>query len=479
MTRSVSEIAGYVESNRELLVGAADSIWDFAEMAFHESRSAELLADLLEREGFSVERGVAGMETAFVATFGDRGPVIALLGEYDALSGLNQKAGCARKSAAVAGGAGHGCGHHALGAGALGAALAVKRFLEASGLPGTVRYYGCPAEEGGSGKSFMVRDGLFSDVDCALTWHPCDTTGLFSGRSLSNIGATYSFRGMSAHAAGYPHLGRSALDAVELMDIGVNYLREHVIPEARMHYAITDTGGSSPNVVQAQARVFYYLRAPSPEEVAAIKERVDAVARGAALMTGTRLKVEFHKAVASLMPNSTLDDLLYRTMAVLPLPDYDDADRAEAAKYGKTIVGREQSLKELARELGAIEGRELMQHLGEPIYAFIKPRPEKEPLLFGSTDVGDVSMTCPTAQIHAATWAAGTPFHSWQAVAQGKSALSHKGMLYASKVLAIAAASLFENPGLVARAKEELSGRLGGRPFVSLTPADAKPQVTR
>lgn len=332
------------------------------------------------------------------------------------------------------------------GVGTAGAAIAVKSYLEESGKQGTVVYYGCPGEEGGSGKAFMVRDGAFAGVDCAITWHPSDLTGLFTGRCLASIGAIYHFKGISAHAGGLAYIGRSALDAVELMDVGANYLREHIISDARIHYAITDTGGKSPNVVQSHASVFYYMRAPKPEYVRDMYERIGNIAKGAALMTGTQVEIEFVRGVNSLMPNSCLNHVMQCNMEEIGLPEYDENDWKTAEKFRNTLDAKDVTFQELLDTMTRAEQRKVIDYQGRDIYDFITPELSMEPLLFGSTDVGDVSMTCPVVQLHAATYAAGTPLHSWQAVAQGKEPLMHKGELYAAKVMAGTAVDLFENP---------------------------------
>lgn len=325
----------------------------------------------------------------------------------------------------------------------------------------------------------MVRDGAFAGVDCAITWHPSDLTGLFTGRCLASIGAIYHFKGISAHAGGLAYIGRSALDAVELMDVGANYLREHIISDARIHYAITDTGGKSPNVVQSHASVFYYMRAPKPEYVRDMYERIGNIAKGAALMTGTQVEIEFVRGVNSLMPNSCLNHVMQCNMEEIGLPEYDENDWKTAEKFRNTLDAKDVTFQELLDTMTRAEQKKVIDYQGRDIYDFITPELSMEPLLFGSTDVGDVSMTCPVVQLHAATYAAGTPLHSWQAVAQGKEPLMHKGELYAAKVMAGTAVDLFENPELVEEAKNELEERLEGHPFQSLMHKDTKPKLKR
>lgn len=468
-----------IESRQELLCALNDYIWDHPEIAFQEKKASNRIIEILEAEGFAVERGLAGLPTAFSASFGEGHPVVAVLGEYDALDGLSQKADCFHREKEPDTELGHGCGHQALGTGALGAVLGIKRFLEDCKIQGTVVYYGCPAEEGGSGKSFMVRDGVFDDVDCAFTWHPCDSTDLFSGRTLAVIGVTYHFTGVSAHAAGLAHIGRSALDAVELMNVGANYLREHVPQETRIHYAITDAGGRSPNVVPAKASVFYYLRSPEPDTLLEIYERVNKIAEGAALMTGTQVEVEYHKGMNSLLPNTVLDNIMYDNLKSVPYMEYTEEDIHYAGKMKDTIQNQQTTFEELLAVLDHEDKQKILPGREDVIYRFIKPRPSIEPLMYGSTDVGDVSLVCPVSQIHAATWAAGTQMHTWQAVAQGKSSILHKGMLYAAKVMACSAADVFTAPELIEQAKKEMKERTAGQKAVTLMFADAKPQLTR
>lgn len=468
-----------LDEYQEQLFQASDAIWDQPEIAFQEYHSMDVLCEMLEKEGFTVEKNLVEIPTAFRAVYGYGSPRIAFLGEFDALDGMSQEAGCFEKKSLEGQCFGHGCGHHAIAVGAAGAAIAVKNYLEENQKEGTVIFYGCPGEEGGSGKAFMVRDGAFENVDCAITWHPSDLTGLFTGRCLASIGAIYHFEGISAHAGGLAHIGRSALDAVELMDVGANYLREHMISDARIHYAITDTGGKSPNVVQSHASVFYYMRAPEPSYVKELFERIGNIAKGAALMTGTEVEVEFVRGVNSLMPNSCLNHVMYKNMVEVGLPEYDEQDWQKASKYRETLDAKDVTFQELLDTMTRDEKKEVMAYKGKAIYDFITPELLAEPLLFGSTDVGDVSMVCPVVQLHAATYAAGTPLHSWQAVAQGKEPLMHKGELYAAKVMAGTAIDLFENNSLVEQAKEELTERLGEHPFESLMQKDVKPKINR
>ena len=457
-----TRINDVIESKKDKLTALSDGIWNNPETAFTEHNSVKLMCDVLESEGFTVEKGVAGIETAYTAKFGSGKPVIGLLGEFDALSGLSQVAGCTEKTALTVGANGHGCGHHLLGTAGIGAAIAIKDYLEATGKEGTVIFFGCPGEEGGSGKAFMAREGVFDVLDCALSWHPGDATNAWSGSTLANVQVAYKFKGIAAHAAAVPHLGRSALDAVELMNVGVNYLREHVIPEARMHYAVTNTGGFSPNVVQAEAEVLYLIRAPKNAQVQEIYKRINKIAQGAALMTETELEIDFIKACSNIIPNNVLERVLNEKLREIPHPTYTAEELALAEKFRATSPGKGATIADYMEKVtGAEAKKELLALDAKPILDVVMPYIPSETALAGSSDVGDASWVCPTAQINVASYALDTPGHSWQLVAQGKEGPAHKGMLYAGKVMAAAAVKLLENPDLIAQAKEEHKLRVG------------------
>ncbi|WP_151736878.1 M20 family metallopeptidase [Paenibacillus tengchongensis] len=466
----IQDVTAYIEGKRDVFIDVSDRIWGFAETRFAEFESADTLCKALEQEGFSVERGVAGLATGFVGSFGSGSPVIAILGEFDALAGLSQQAGQASFDPVVPGANGHGCGHNLLGAGSLAAAVAVKDYLLEHGITGTVRYYGCPAEESGSGKAYMARAGLFSDVDAAFCWHPATMNVVMHMSSLANLHVHFKFAGRSAHAAAAPHLGRSALDAVELMNVGVNYLREHMIPEARVHYAVTNTGGFAPNVVQAEAEVNYLVRAPKAAQVSELFERVLDVARGAALMTGTKMSYHYEGGAANLIPNAALEGKMYEFMTGLALPEYTEEELAFAKEIYAAIP--EEDKASAARQGGkALHG----MLAARPLAGFVAPPMEKLVVMPASTDVGDVSWNVPTAQCGTATWAYATPIHAWQTVAQGKSSYAHKGMLLAGKAMACTAIAALLDPSLVAAAKAELVQRLDGEAYVSLFPDEVQP----
>jgi aminobenzoyl-glutamate utilization protein B len=466
---AVNRVNELVDAKSAGFTALADRVWGYAEIRFSETRSAADQESALKAEGFRVTSGVAGLPTAFVAEAGSGGPVIAILGEYDALAGLSQVAGSAEKQAEVPDGNGHGCGHNLLGAAALAAAVAVKDYLAAEGIAGTVRYYGCPAEEGGSGKTYMVRDGLFDDVDAALTWHPGTITHVMTCSSLANIQAYFRFTGRASHAAASPELGRSALDAVELMNVGVNYMREHMPQEARVHYAVTNTGGISPNVVQAEAEVLYLIRAPEMSVVEELFARVRKIAEGAALMTETEVAMTLDRATSSLLPNGVLERTLQESLTELEAVPFDAADEAFGRDLRRTL-----SVQDIAASFKMAD-----QEVDESavMVGKVLPLSQTRGLLSGSTDVGDVSRVVPTAQFWGACYTVGTPFHSWQLVAQGKSPAAHKGMIFAAKALAGAAIKLLHSPQTVAAAKAELAHRMRGKPYHSPVPADVKPRM--
>ncbi|MDR2899286.1 MAG: amidohydrolase [Clostridiales bacterium] len=470
-------VVDYISQKADFFYDVSDKVWEVPETAFEEYKSMEILCNALETEGFKVERGIAGIETAFSGTFGSGYPVIGILGEFDSLSGISQVSGITEKKVLVDGGNGHGCGHNMLGAGSLAAAVGIKKYLEETGKSGTVIYFGTPGEEGGSGKAFMARAGVFDKLDFALCWHPAYSNEVWAESSLANYQVKYIYKGISAHAAGNPHQGRSALDAVELMNIGVQFLREHVITDARIHYAITNTGGYSPNVVQPYAEVLYLVRAPKTQQVEEIYKRVNKIAQGAALMTETELEIDFVKACSNLVPNNVLEEVLYENLKEVELPKYTAEEMKLAEEMFKAVEsGVEGSKKKLSYAATKEEAAALLPKLDDAILDFVFPYKPSEAPMPGSTDVGDVSWVCPTSQVYVATWVNGTPGHSWQIVSQGKTAQAHKGMLYAGQVLACSAIDLIEHPEKIEAAKKELNERLGGHKYVCAIPADVKPR---
>jgi aminobenzoyl-glutamate utilization protein B len=475
----VNAVAAAIDQMKPDFTRLSDQIWDFAELKFEERQSSDLLATALEENGFSVERGVAGMNTAFIGESGSGRPVIAFLGEFDALSGMSQASDVARPQAVTAGATGHGCGHNLLGVGSLMAAIAVARHLKRNGLPGTVRYYGCPGEEGGSGKTFMVRAGLFADVDTALTWHPAPFNGVRSTNNLAVIEYFYRFKGMAAHASNAAHLGRSALDAVELMNVGVNFLREHMPQDCRVHYAITDAGGRAANVVQANAEVLYLIRAPEMPQALELAARVEKVARGAAMMTETDVEIVFDTASTNLLPNITLETAMHENMVALGPIAFDEADLAFAKSIQDTFTDeaikssiRLYQIKKDVFSNSKVDG-------STPLHLGLRDFEGQSHFRAGSTDVGDVSWVTPTAQCWTPTWAIGTNPHTWQVVAQGKSPAAHKAMAHAAKTLAATGISLLTSPDLLAAAKAEWAEKTDGKPYVCPIPAEIMPDQFR
>ncbi len=453
---NVEEIWTLVDSKREAFFELSDRVWETPELNYQEVLSSEAHLEMLRAQGFRVTQHVADLPTALMGEAGEDGPVIAILGEFDALPGLSQAAGIAAAQPLTEGGHGHGCGHNLLGAGALMAATAVKDYLDKHKLKGRVRYYGCPAEEGGSAKGFMVRAGVFDDVDIAISWHPACFPAVNNPVSLACNELNFHFTGRSSHAAATPHLGRSALDAVELMNVGVNYMREHMPSTARVHYALIDAGGPAPNVVQAKATVRYLVRGRDLPELQALVARVKKIAEGAALMTETQVRSEVVSGDANLVGNGTLEALMHKHLLHLGPPHFDARDKAFAEKIQATLSADDVVA---AFRRGGVPLRK-----GLPLADAIVPLGAGDTSLVGSTDVGTVSWVVPTVQMRGATWTIGTPGHSWQVVAQGKSALAHKGMEHCAKVMAATALDLIRKPDLIAEAKADLQDRSLARP---------------
>ena len=471
----VNEIKKLVDAKKEAFLHAGDLVWEYAEIGFKEFQSAKALTDVLKAEGFAVEEGVAGIPTAFVASWGEGKPIIGLLGEYDALPALKHAAGDPVESSEIVSENGHGCGHNLLGAGALGAAVAIKDYMQAHGLKGTIRYYGCPGEEFGSGKMFMARAGLFDDLDAAFTWHGGAYNAITADHSLANLCAYFKFKGRTSHAAGSPHLGRSALDACELMNVGCNYLREHILPDERIHYAYTDVGGSAPNVVQDHACVFYYVRSPRLYQVLDLYERVKDVARGAALMTGTQLEIVLNDGLCDYVPNDTLSKLLYESFCEAGGPKFSEEEKALAAEFAKTFDPA--AVADKARTLAAHFGPEVAEKYKDQILVEdIFPYHASDMISSGSTDVGDVSYCAPTAQMNVSTWALCTTGHTWQVTAQSGSNIGRTGTVKAAKVLALASIKAMQNPELLEKAKEEWKKTTGGK-YVCPVTDDVQPAL--
>lgn len=437
-----SRLLAAIDAARPRHVELARALWREPELGFLETQSSARLADELARAGFRVERGVAGMPTAFVASFGSGEPVVGLLAEFDALPGMSQAATPTR-SPVEPDAPGHACGHHLFGPAVVAAASASAAWLASAKLPGTLRVYGTPAEEGGGGKCYMVRAGLFDDADAVLAWHPRDRNDPSAPHSLAVIAADFTFHGTAAHASAAPERGRSALDGVEAFDHMVNLLREHVPADTRIHYVITD-GGDAPNIVPARAKVSYYVRHPDMHTLDGIFERVCKAAEGAALGTGTTVEREIVSAYYPILANETLTRLQAANMRLVGGVTYDAREREFALELLKSLPDAKLPLESAA--------------------TIAEPDPTAG---VGSTDVGDVSWAAPTTQFFAATWVPGTPAHSWQAVASGGTTIGEKGMLVAAKTLALTVYDVFTDPQVVAQARAEFARSVGGRKWTS------------
>lgn len=450
----------------------SDKLWEYAEPGMREYKSAGAYAEFLKNEGFTVNEKICGMDTAFEGVYGSGSPVICFLAEYDALSGLNQRANIFNQEKDSDSDTGQGCGHHLLGVGSLYGACLYKEYLEKNGLSGTVKFVGCPGEEAGSGKTYLARDGYFDDCDIALTWHPGIFNQVVTGSSQSCTAIYFKFKGIASHAASAPHLGRSALDAAELMNVGVNYLREHMEDSDRVHYAYIDAGGKAPNVVQNLTILKYFVRSKNNHDCSSLTERVINCAKGAALMTGTEVEVIFDEGLSNTISNQTLENVLVETMK----EDYDlsyGLDECEyLSKYKSSFDGK------INIPLMVKDEHKLKEDIkNNVICSYIIEKEHHGICQMGSTDVGDVSWCVPTGQFNTACFAYGASGHSWQWVAQGKSSVADKGMKYAGRVLCDAAIKLHNNPELIEKAKRELKLKLDGESYKCPIPKDVKPHV--
>jgi len=433
---TMSEISALIDARSGESAKTARQLWEWAEVGYQEQKSSDLLKQSLQSNGFKITSGVAGIPTAFTAEYGEGGPVIAILAEYDALPGINQDA-VATRSPIDGKGAAHACGHNLFGAGSVEAAIAVSKWLTKTGTPGRVRLYGTPAEEGGSGKVYMVRAGLFNDVDIALHWHADDENSAAARTTLANRSAKFRFHGVSAHAAGAPEKARSALDGVESFNMMINMMREHIPQQSRIHYVITE-GGIAPNVVPDFAEVFYYVRHPDPAEVDAIWARLEQAARGAAMGTGTTVDWEVIHGNNPLLVNEPLAKMMDAKLRQVGGVTY----TAEEQKFAETIHA---SFDKPGNALGSQE----------------EVQPYTVSLGYGSTDVGDVSYATPTVGLRTATWVPGTSAHSWQSSAASGMSIGFKGVQVAAKTLTLAAIELYTNPELRAEAKAEFDKARG------------------
>lgn len=450
-------------------------VWGYSETAFEEHKSCARMVEFLREHGFEVQTPIADMDTAYVGVYGSGKPVICFLAEYDALHGMSQQADVCGYSPLKEREQGHGCGHHLLGTGAIGAALLYRDYLKENKKSGTVKIVGCPAEESGSGKAYLARSGFFDDADVALTWHPSNFHAVETGSSQACIQVYFDFHGVSSHAAVAPHLGRSALDAVEVMDVGANYLREHIEPDERLHYAIINSGGESPNVVQSEARVKYLIRSTSAKKAKKLYERVCDVAKGAALITGTTVDIIFDEGIYDTMPNFVLEDVLKEAFLKTGIPEYTEEERRYAAEF-KASFDQEELFSNLPYGVVDILALKDNMETSELCDKFID-RIHSEVCTPGSTDVGDVSWVVPTAQILANCYSYGAGAHSWQWTGQGKSTIAKKGACLAAEVLAAAAEKLTESPELIEKARAEFDKRMRGQKYECLIPADVKPHL--
>ncbi|MFT3680059.1 MAG: amidohydrolase [Ferruginibacter sp.] len=441
-----------IQANYEQYKNIALQIWDYAEVGYKEVKSSAILQETLKDNGFVVEAGVAGMPTAFVATYGSGKPVIGILAEYDALPGLSQTADPEKKSAGK--NAGHACGHHLFGVASIASGIAIKKLIEEKKLTGTIKVFGCPAEEGGSGKVYLVREGLFKDVDVAIHWHPGNSNGVTMTSALANKSAKFRFYGVSAHASASPEKGRSALDGVEAMDNMVNMMREHIPQETRIHYVITN-GGKAPNVIPDFAEVYYYVRHPKKDQVLSIFERVVNAAKGAALGTDTKMDYEIIGGTHDLLLNRTLAEVMQQNLEKTGGVNYTEEETAFAKKIQASFNDT----------VPAIETA-----------SSIKPIKIEMDAGGGSTDVGDVSYVVPAVGMRSATWVPGTPAHSWQAVACGGTEIGTKGMMVAAKTMALTAIDLFLHPEIIQKAAAEFKQQKGTYQYRALL-GDRKPAL--
>jgi aminobenzoyl-glutamate utilization protein B len=460
----------WIQENSDRLIEISDEIWEYAELGLLEHKSAELLSMELETHDFTVESGVGGMPTAFVATWGEGEPVVGVMGEYDALPGLSQKVKT-EKDPLEEGAPGHGCGHNIHGATGLAGAIAIRYAMEEHGLEGTVKFFGTPAEESASGKVWMVRDGVFDGVDFVLSHHPSSMNTASLASSLANNSVKFHFKGKTSHAAGSPEQGRSALDAVELMNVGVNFLREHIIEDARIHYVVEE-GGGQPNVVPDYARSWYLVRAPHRDQVDQIYERVLKIAEGAALMTETDLEVEFLKAIYNKIPSKVLSDVVLKNMRMIGTPEYTN-EELEWLKELTSTVSREDKIGSLRKTR-----RPGWEKLVDVVIDTSVPDAWNEGITSpGSTDVSDVSWKAPTMEFGTATWPLGTPGHSWMNVAGGAYSTGHKSLLFASKVLAASALEMLQSDELREKAWEEHDERTRGKEYATPLPEGLEPPL--
>lgn len=445
MNKYTNEVIEILDKEHEKLRDISEKIWDYAELPLNEFKSSDLLQEYLINNGFKVEKDLSGMETAFIATYGEGNPIIGLLGEYDALSEMSQKVST-KEEVVEEGKAGHACGHNLLGTAMAGSAVAIKTLIEKHNLKGTVRFYGCPAEEIMYGKIKMDEDGLFDDLDVCLTWHPMASNTVCDYSYSSMTSLKFNFLGKTSHAAAAPEQGRSALDAVELMNVGANYLREHVVSQARIHYVITN-GGGKPNIVPGAAESWYYVRAPFKKQVDEIVERLVDVSKGAALMTGTKVSHQVLTGCYNTILNDELNKLLFESMNEVPSPKWTESEIEFAKKLQDSFD--ESVIQNALVEFGVPE------LAGQVLHDGVTKLKSTMAFLAGSTDVSNVSKTVPTAQVFTCCMPVGTPGHTWQVASSAGMSIGQKGMDYAAKVIADAGMILLTNEDIRDRVWQE------------------------
>ena len=476
LDKEKKELLQWLDENASSFIDMSDQIWENPEVMWEEFFASRLQAEFLEKEGFSITRDVAGMNTAFIAEWGEGKPILGFIGEYDALPGLSQKKQATQESI-IEGGPGHGCGHNILGTASVATAVAVQKWLKNNGTTGTIRYYGCPAEEGGGGKVFMARAGLFDDLDGAVTYHPGDRNAPSKCATVAIQSSKFRFKGISAHAGGAPHLGRSALDAVELMNVGVNYMREHVLDSTRIQYIITD-GGQAANIVPETAEVDYIVRAEKTGYLQEVYERLRNIARGAALMTDTTFKEHSFTAYSSMMSNHVIADLLYDALELIGPIKFTEEESAFAQKlndaFGRTNEEYTQEVIDyykLSPEFEAI----LWEHKDKPLLDVNFPAMDAHFTEKGATDIGDLSQITPTGAFWTTCVPTGSPGHSWANVASGGMSIGHKGLMHAAKAMALTAIDLYSDPKHLQAAQDEFDKSMGSRKYGCPIPEDVKP----
>jgi len=469
-------IINWLDENAAGFLQMSDQIWENPEIYWEEKFASGLQADYLESEGFAVTRNSAGMQTAFIAEWGTGKPVLAFIGEYDALAGLSQVNEPVKK-AVVEGGPGHGCGHNILGVASLAAAVAVQKWLEANDISGTVRIYGTPAEEMGGGKVFMAREGLFSDLDAALSYHPSFINMASKASTVAIVSSSFLFKGKSSHAGGAPHLGRSALDAVELMNVGANYLREHVLDGTRIHYVITN-GGQAANIVPETAEVHYILRAAKPDYLLEVADRLRNIAKGAALMTDTTFKEVVESGYASMVPNNTIADLMYQALEEIGPIQFTEEELAFAQQINDAFGKKNRDYIEQRIDmlgLGKEAASALHAHSDQPLMGVNFSAIDEGIVYKGATDVGDLSQVVPTGALVTTCFPTCTPGHSWVNTACGGMSIGHKGLMHAAKALALTAASLYTDKKTLEKAREEFETQMAGKTYTPLIPKEMRP----